>query len=873
MLTEILGLTTGAALGGVKEMIAWLLGLLPARFSGRLRPQARRDVKKWMKGNPTVRTLRYGLLQRLLFRGTDHPILFALLVGAACWGLGWLVTHGWSFWRIHIPALTVQKELDVAAFTAAPWGIQATLAALVYPIVFAFIALMLQRRAHSSVALRVYVLESGIVPAGASAFGLLLAIGAQFFVIPYVPKDSLVPTYGVKFATDGIWLGVNLALAGYFLTRTIRFIQEEDQRHAYTRVAVHLALKTELTASLQQHKLVGAPQELWGVPDDKASADSRPKAQMFSFGRKGSHVRIELRGNFVLHDVHLNLLRLVFLSWSKRAIRWQKTSGADDAPLICFPAMAGRTASGSEALCIVEVGPTLNVLERWLLRSAFWYRPARRAPLALSTKKMLEEVGAEVASAADQRHFEVAEEGLRNMVKLHKALLQSCVSREGEEADSIAVLATSPYSWGGQTFDVEWIKPYREIGRIAVEHVDEDLRLFKTVAAVPYSLALELPLNPERLLVDAMMVGTNLSYHLSNWWIRRADASHVPGVSVFKGELPAPLNKTYEQAVIQLVGGWSQFQLWLPKDEQPAGARWAAAAARALVYAKHIEHSASLFLSAVGRGDDVASVWLLDNFLKWWGTRQHELNYGYPDEYRVRHVSIKLASKSWAEVREYLWDGNAPVTINEAVDAMSLGIRRFWEGIRLYLVLQLIQNAGSSPEADSRELRLAAALIEGKAQKPGGEVQAFDMNGIDDVASSTFGLVFGIDSSIGRIDGFAETLQWDKQAPEVSGWMYGWSGGPSTVESMKRAQVALLAAVARPRPTQLSETKKLLIPWWKDLDKLTQVSSYRRASRYLSLQSCSFWLSISASNFGRHDRASLWVERHSGDWRPVPGVA
>lgn len=74
-------------------------------------------------------------------------------------------------------------DFDVGAFTGVPWTVQATLVALVYPIVLSFIALMLQRKAHSSVALRVYVLDSAVVPAGASSVGLLVD-GSSIFRYP-----------------------------------------------------------------------------------------------------------------------------------------------------------------------------------------------------------------------------------------------------------------------------------------------------------------------------------------------------------------------------------------------------------------------------------------------------------------------------------------------------------------------------------------------------------------------------------------------------------------------------------------------------------------------------------------------------------------
>ena len=110
-----------------------------------------------------------------------------------------------------------------------PWGVQATLVALVYPIVLSFVALMRQRRAHSTVALRVYILDSAVVPAGASSIGLLLAMGAQYFVAPYGNQLFLAKYMAPLLLMHGTWFAGNLFLTGFFLSHTVRFIQEEER--------------------------------------------------------------------------------------------------------------------------------------------------------------------------------------------------------------------------------------------------------------------------------------------------------------------------------------------------------------------------------------------------------------------------------------------------------------------------------------------------------------------------------------------------------------------------------------------------------------------------------------------------------------------
>jgi hypothetical protein len=195
-------------------------------------------------------------------------------------------------------------------------------------------------------------------------------------------------------------------------------------------------------------------------------------------------------------------------------------------------------------------------------------------------------------------------------------------------------------------------------------------------------------------------------------------------------------------------------------------------------------------------------------------------------DFRVRHATLTLADKDWEAAKTFLWDGTEPVTIEFASKALSLGIRRHWESMRLYVVLLLIKQAGETPAADSRELRLAATLISARQQKDGGSVDARPLDNIDDVLTRLLGTLFGVETAERWLNGFADRLSWKSKEPEVSGWIYSWSGSPPNMSSLKRALVVLLLAVASENRTDINRSKRLVERWWKDLDKLEQVESY-----------------------------------------------
>lgn len=805
-------------------MLARLSFLLPAVITGRVEPRARHIVRSWTAANGTRRTLRYGVPRRFLMWGTDHPILFSGAMAACSAFVSYTLATVQLPWRLQSPASVA--TLDLAAFSGTPWTVQATLVALVYPIVLSFIALLLQRKAHSTVALRMYILDSGVVAAGASSIALLLVMGIQYLVSPYATADFRQHFMGTLIVANGVWLTINVLLTSFFLGRTMHFIQEEEQRHAYARIAVDLVLRGELISSVKQHLYVDAANIEGRASDASSVRRQAPEVRLHSTGHGLPQVSRDLKGNLVLLDVHTHLLIAVARMWRRRAERgtWQNERKLST---LSFPPEIGRQAGGNITLCRVENGPPLTFVERMLVRLAFVFgRPARDA-MSLSTQHMLTEIGREIESAAEQHQFGAAEDGLNELIKLHKILLLASVAAPGKSVDNAAAISASPYSFGGNSFDIAWLRPYMEIGRIAIDCLDQDTRLFRTLNAIPTRIAGSIPPYPHTLVTNLQLVTVRLSEQLGAWWVRKAEATTTSHDSTFSGALPAPLDKVYEHALMSMIGAWGYARVDIPEISNSNQEEiWRALSARALFYAEHIENSARMFMRAVERGDVVGSRWLFDNFLKWWGNKQFELKCDNIErDYRARNVTIKLADKSWDAAQSFLWDGDTAVTIDFARQALSLGVRRYWESTRLYLVLMLIR-AAASHNANSLELNYAASLICAKQQFPGGSVEHCPMDSVDAVLGAALGILFGDESPMIRLDHFADSLDRNQTGPLVSGWTYSWVGMPTSIDALQGALSIVLTSLAMSASPAIRYSKTLVERWAWQIDKLEDVERY-----------------------------------------------
>lgn len=798
--------------------IAWLLSLLPGAVTGQLRPRARRVARRWMRHNATWRSLRYWPPRSWLFWGGAHPIQFVICVAAAVFGIAYVLGMPHFGRGALIGPSAIDGKYDLAPFVGVPWSIQATVVSLVYPIVLSYIGLLLQRRVTSSALQHVYQLDSAVVPAGSSSLALLLVMSAEYFLAAYLPADARTKYLTTLLVGNWGWLAFNLCLTGYFVSRTVRFLRDGAQDLAFTRVAVSVVLKQELELATQQHLLVNAPEADWKLGD--VGEDKLPRVLTFAVGGGSPAVVRHLSGNYVLHDVHSKLLAFVARRWSGRAARAEGHAN----PRICFPALVGEASPATAVLCTVEGGPALTEFECALVEAAFVFRRRRSDAPELSSRSMLEELAFEARTAADARQFDAARDALRRLIRLHDTLLLASVASEAGSAHSVAAMSTSPYGWGSSTFGNEWLRAYRELAATAARLTDDDRRMLERVASVPAHIADIRPPLPEQPVLDGMQVGSAVAHDLGAWWTRKADESIANPSATFQGRLPPPAGKAYEHALTTFIGAWGRLTvdtLEKGSDEQV----WDSLRARTTIYARHIDLGAQFFLKAIARGDEAGAEWFLESFIKWWGNRQHELDsHAILNDYQVRHVALSLSTRSWNEAQDFLRIDEAAVTLETAAAAINLGLRRYWESMRVYLAVLLVHYAGEAPKPGCMELRLAAVLVKGRAQKRGGTVACDDLTSMDEMLAAALRLLFDAESPIGRINSFAENLRWDSEAPEVSGWIYGWSGTPTNLLSMQSDFVTLLLALQPPRVPKLTSSRRLVESWWREMDKLSMVA-------------------------------------------------
>lgn len=781
-----------------------------------VRTVTRRDEAAWFAQNILRRRLALSKLERdLLFAG-ERPLRLAfsllvlqiaLLVLAAVLPQEWF-SPAWSNW-------TSAEQLT---HFSTVWTIQATLAALVYPIVISFVAVYLQRRPAAEAFVHLYMLVSGGLAAGLSSLGLVVVMAAQYLMLS---------TWGTAWlpgwaAIDTAWFVLNAALTTFFLFRTVEFLRPEVQARVIQRYTVNVALPRDVQRLNSFHVLAGGIAKGW-FPVPSYGDDKTPEGPRLIIGRgfrEGDiQGQLRLRAQARLVDVRIWAVRLVVESWYRRALRSPRRDKLDafgvnkSWPLFTLPMSPGMVYESELPLAMVADGPELSIWQRWLLRWSVVLQPTTRERYGIRVEAILGELAADARNMAAKPDNEGFERAYSALVGLHGLLLTACLDKtETGERGSWALLP-DPENFLDWPLHKKWSDVYRGIFEAAIEGMLRDSRPLRRLCHLLQHLSGngdELRESPVEIREHLLQMPPLMMYQLSNWWSFRVEEQGVIEHSHTQMVLlRAPLNRVYDEILSTFVAGWENCRPDNPQRNRGAHALgWATLSGLVRLNVKHIEETARMLLAAVLRGDQAAAEWLADVLSKWWGTLafDHEPYQLYD---KTAYITIDDLGLVWPTFcRKFGLEADDAASQERLRPALQLGafqaaLRNFWTDVRLLtveLMLDWIRAVPAASASSSLAFEIAAGLLTGKQWKSGG--QATDsLSSLSPpkylVAKARQFAASGKSHGgyAGHLDRFVERVKDMSRPNMVSSRVYSF-GGADDVESLQESQLELFAILS-----------------------------------------------------------------------------
>lgn len=806
-----------------------------------VRTVARRDEAAWFAQNVHRRRLALSKLERdLLFAG-EHPLRLAFSLLALQIAL--LVLVAVLPQDLFTPAWLKWEAAEQLTHFSTVWTIQATLAALVYPIVISFVAVYLQRRPAAEAFIHLYMLDSGGLAAGLSSLGLVVVMGVQYLMLS---------TWGTAWlpgwaAIDTAWFVVNAALTTFFLYRTVEFLRPEVQARVIQRYTVNVALPRDVQRLNSFQVLAGGIAKGWfPVPtygDDKAPEGPRLLiGRGFREGDLQGELRLPAQARLV--DVRLWLVRLVVESWYRKALTLPPPNKLDafgvntSWPLFTLPMSPGTVYEGELSLASVADGPELSTWQRWLLRWSVVLQPISSERYGIRVEAILGELAADARSMAAKPDNEGFERAYSALIGLHELLLAACLDKTETGEQGSWALLPDPESFFDRTLHKNWSNVYRGIYEAAIEGMVRDARPLRRLCHLLQHLdGDELRASPIEIREHLLQMPPLMMYQLSNWWAFRVEEQGIIEHSHKEMVLlRPPLNRVYDEVLSTFVAGWENGRPDKPRRNRDAHAvDWTTLPGLARLNVKHIEETARMLLAAVLRGDQAAAEWLADVLSKWWGSLafDHEPYQLYDKTAFITIDDLGLAWSAFcAKFGLEADDAASQERLRPALQqgAFQAALRNYWTDLRLLtveLMLDWVRSVPSASASSSLAFEISAGLLTGKQWKSGGQAG----ESLNDLSPAEY-LVAKVrqfaasgewrSGYVGRLDGFVERVKDMRRPNMVSSRVYSF-GGADDVESLQESQLELFAVLAT-GPWSLPRSLQRQLDIWFDA-RFNQYSS------------------------------------------------
>lgn len=713
--------------------------------------------------------------------GGSHPLIFATLIGIACTILAIVCLPApYPHWAVlRFPDLPA--DYTHAAFFGTIWTVQATLIALVYPIVLTFVPILLQRRASSKFALAFYIRDSAVLPAGTSSLALLIVLSLQYLVAYYVPRELFL--FGVVF--DGIWLLANIAMTGYFLVKTVRYVEEDVGEATYRR----LSLSYILWSDLEEAETIALYETGGPKIGEYRGGKLEPLVRTMALHSGEPTVSRLLSGRKKLVDVDLLLVNRVARDWARRADR---QLGAKRRPptLELLPSFWGEY-SGQVHIARVSDGPDLTPQERGDLLQAYVFASLPSRLFAGNTKGLLEELGSEVQSQLEQGRFDEAALAFKKLRQLHEAFLHN----SNTEQHSSLASASAPWAVGHRSLSDIWLEPYRPLFEAAASRISANQALWRELCKLPANLLRHANPQDMRITYDILEQYELIDHFLGTWWTREAHRSQA-AFAATGAQLPEPIASDYREAITSVVNGLNVATV--PFDDKGAQDehRWASRLRATLSWMTHADMCASLLIRAVRRGDKVASEWYSDCLSHWLSDRAYEYGarlFGYAEVPPA--VSVGRLNLSWSVARGQISAAiQREVTLDDAVHVLWANLQRYWEVVRFSSSLLLLRDEvhGAFQEL---AYRVAGHLMTLAFFAPGPSADTQSLLEPDLLLSTYLRICCLEPHSRARSSALVNrVLRRGNDGPVIYGWTYTSHGYQSDPESQAEQFMTLLLA-------------------------------------------------------------------------------
>lgn len=276
-------------------------------MSHSLRKETNKQIRETIFVNESFNENRWGLATNAIVNASKHLFLTANIILTSSFIIYFAILFSSKlvsdFFGLEFIDVKFIVEMDPVIF-----GSQITLLSLVFPLVIAFVGIILQSRLGSRVLWYVYKNISGFLVFGVSS---ILLISIYIVLIPY--KVFLSNSEVVSLSlTISIWFLFNLIILGRFFIITMNFVSPEERQELILRYTLNDVIVRDIESRL--FSVISKDPFRVGLLKNKVSGQNL--IEVIMFGDDSGH-------NFILKNKKPSVVKNIYYQFIDLAIAIQ----------------------------------------------------------------------------------------------------------------------------------------------------------------------------------------------------------------------------------------------------------------------------------------------------------------------------------------------------------------------------------------------------------------------------------------------------------------------------------------------------------------------------------------------------------------------
>lgn len=715
----------------------WRIGVILESVKYR----AEKDIRETLLKNQSFKKNKWTPLEQMVVWGAKNTMKAVMGILATYILTTILLTKNYETLKSLVPA-PISSAKPIIEIQSTLFGAQATLVGLIFPLVIAFIGILLQGKSASKAMWTVYKHSSGFMLVGFSSITLLLVMTVIQIITPWASPQAVI----ISSAMLAFWFSLNLTLSSWFLWKTVKFLSNADRMLITLKYSINEVLRSDIAKRLEgHHGEVALKYEITHKNDNAL------QVKPYSIDELSYGIIKKAKSNECVHNIWLRPLKLgVFALRLQTGMLSKKKNEAT----LCFVVKVG--VEGSPHIKIAETSlPYINPFSRSLIKLSIRLSKENARNL-LGISDIVSALFGQVEDSLSENNSKLFQQSRDELLKFQKEIESSCqfIDEKGGQDNWLLLKEARVF---GKDFIVTFMWEGTKITSLVISRIQEDSSYFESWCYFYLGLfSFEDAGRPIKIGKEYITGHYLVWKELMSWLGGNETHDSLQG-------------RLEDRAIKCFVGSWEQWTSRIGKKDAIVSDNeyW--------YKIHHLEKTSLMVVHSIKNKNADAAQWAVDMLINWsnkfTNIRKQFYIYGWHGDILTPDLLVELTD----DLRSKITEGSD----FDECEAATLSLINYWMDIRCILASYIIVSGAYEKNEQIREC--LKAIIGCSRLKPSGEqedstysiMSSRDLMGI---YLRQYGTWDAQNYYKERLEEYTNALSGIQEPAWVSGRVYSWIG-------------------------------------------------------------------------------------------------